>query len=141
MSLLPILPSPSSSSSIRRTVGFLRASQRAVADAARLLLGLVLLRPLVLLHAELGRRRRQARFLVRVPPLLGVGAAATAVAPRAAGSARREGAAAAFLFLLLSKERRPPLTNDDQRRCWIAAWFDLVRIPPLRGVGSAGFGR
>jgi len=53
----------------------------------------------------------------------------------------REGAAAAFLFLLLSKERRPPLTNDDQRRCWIAAWFDLVRIPPLRGVGSAGFGR
>ena len=54
MSLLPVLPSPSSSSSVRRAVGFLRASQRAAVDDARLLLGrrLLLSRPLVLLRNE-----------------------------------------------------------------------------------------
>ena len=64
MSLLPVLPSPSLSSSVSRAVGFLRVSQRAAVDDARLLLARrLLLSPLVLLRAEDDQDVRLVGFL------------------------------------------------------------------------------
>ena len=135
MSLLPVLPSPSLSSSVSRAVGFLRVSQRAAVDDARLLLGrrLLLSRPLVLLRAEDDEDVRLIGFLcashlssesARLLLLLRPGLLVLL--------AEEEAAAAAFFFLLpshlshedarpellilspsKSKERRPPDDDDD----------------------------
>jgi hypothetical protein len=128
MSLLPVLLSPSSSSSVRRAPGFLRASKRAAVDYARLLgRRLLLSHPLVLLRAEDDEDVRLIGFLC-ASHLSSESARLLLLRPGLLVLLAEEEAATTFFFLSLShlshedarpglllspsKERRPPDDED-----------------------------